>query len=498
MSFVVLLALLASAPPTAAAPCTLKELSARAGIHTGAGFVEGSQFPAFRTTLAREMTSVTAGLYWSQIHPAPGVWDWSAPDAAVAAAELTGSRVRGHPLLWGRLALPAWVSAITDAAELRAVVTEHVQTIMTRYRGRIADYDVVNEPLTFFGTTDATDGLDPNVFQRVLGPGWIAEALALARAADPDAVLYVNDFLTERPGPKQDRMARLAAELVAAGAPLDGIGFQGHIQIPFAPTNLPTQAELEAAFRRFTALGLEVEVTELDVTLPSRSPCQLDFQREAYRAVLAACLAVDGCTGVTVWGLTDADTWVRRFFNTPGYPLPYDAEFAPKPAYYGMRDALVADLCAPGQPCDLGCGLDPAPARPADCCAATADCATDACVVGRTCSDRTCGAGAPSNAIACRCRPPQAEACADAVWPRRLESHLDRVCTLLARAEGAPAARQRRVLTRIATRLRRGLEVTERAVRAGLLDPACGLAARTDLAERLADVLAARAGLVGG
>jgi len=497
MWFAVLVALLTTATSAVAAPCTLRDLAPRAGISAGAGFVEGSQFPAFRTTLAREMTSVTAGTYWSQIHPAPGVWDFSAPDAAVVAAEVSGSRVRGHPLLWGRLALPAWVNAITDPTEMRTVITDHIRTIMTRYRGRISDYDVVNEPLTFFGTTDTTDGLDPNVFQRVLGPGWIKEALEIAHAADPDAKLYVNDFVIERPGPKQDRMVRLASELLAAGAPLDGVGFQGHIQIPFAPTNLPTQAELEAAFRRFTALGLEVEVTELDVTLPSSSPCQLDFQRETYRAVFAACLAVDGCTGVTVWGLTDADTWVQRFFNQPGYPLPFDALFAPKPAYYGMRDALVADLCPAGAPCDLGCELDPAPAPVDGCCAATADCAVE-CVVGRACSDRTCSAGTPSDTIACRCRPPAAAACAGADWPRRLESHLDRVCTLLERAVGLPAARRRRTLTRIATRLRRGLEVTERAVRAGLLAPECGLAARTDLAARLAEALAERDGLGGG
>jgi endo-1,4-beta-xylanase len=213
----------------------------------------------------------------------------------------------------------------------------------------------VNEPITLLGAAGDTAGLEPYVFYRLLGPGYVREALDIAHAADPGARLFINDFFVEKPGEKQDRFFDLIQALVASGAPLHGVGFQGHFQLPIiGPDFRPTREELETSMRRFAELGLDVEVTELDVTLVSRDACELDFQRAAYHDVVAACLAVSACTGVTTWGISDRYTWIESFFGVDGAPLLFDESFQPKPAYFGVRSALLEQLCGEDA-CAPGC-----------------------------------------------------------------------------------------------------------------------------------------------
>jgi endo-1,4-beta-xylanase len=232
------------------------------------------------------------------------------------------------------------VGAITDPADMRALVADHIRTVVGRYRGRLTQYDVVNEPLTIFGSPGASGtGLEDYVFLKVLGPSYIREALDQAHAADPDAQLFINEFFVERPGPKQDYFYELIRGLVEAGAPLHGVGFQGHITPPFGPQFLPSREELAAAVRRFTDLGLAVEITELDVTLTDPAT-QLAQQAATYGDVFAACFTTPGCSGITTWGISDHDTWIRNFFHVEGAPLLFDTQFLPKPAYFAVRDVL--------------------------------------------------------------------------------------------------------------------------------------------------------------
>jgi endo-1,4-beta-xylanase len=318
----------------------LGRLASAAGVFVGVGFVEGSHEPEFRELLVSEFNSTTAPLYWSSTEPQRGSFDFSASDAALAVAEPHRLRVRGHPLVWGRLALPAYVQQITDAGDMRALLTQHIRTLMARYRGRISQYDVVNEPLTGAGTPGPTGaGLEDYVFLRVLGPGYIREALEIAHAEDPNAELYINEFFVERPGPKQDYFYELVRGLVEAGAPLHGVGFQGHITPPFGRDFRPTRDELAASVRRFAELGLAVEITELDVTLNDPAG-ELEAQARTYGDVFDGCFTTPGCRGITTWGLSDRATWIRDFFRVEGAPLLFDADFMPKPAYFAARDVL--------------------------------------------------------------------------------------------------------------------------------------------------------------
>jgi endo-1,4-beta-xylanase len=321
--------------------CSVGELATALGVFAGASFVQGNSEPEFRAALVREFNSTTAPLYWQSTHPSPDRYDFAIPDEVVELAAREGLRVRGHPLIWGRLGLPDYVRAMTDAAELRAAVHDFLTTVVTRYRGRIRQYDVVNEPITFNGEPGSTDGLDDHVFLRLLGPGYIRAALDLVHQLDPAAELYVNDFGVERPGPKQDRFYELIRELVESGAPLDGVGFQAHILPPFLQSFEPTRAELTAAIERFSALGLDVELTEADVTLrDAGSASELERQRAIYRDLALACFGTRRCRGLTTWGITDKFTWIRDFFAVEGAPLLLDEEYRRKPAYEGVREAL--------------------------------------------------------------------------------------------------------------------------------------------------------------
>jgi endo-1,4-beta-xylanase len=325
---------------------TLRETAALADVAVGAAItplpVPGD--PLYEPTLAAEFDSLTSEnvMKWEPIQPAPDVYDFAAADAHVAFAEAHGMRVRGHNLVWGRLQLPAYVQSATTADELRGFMADHIATVAGHYAGRVARWDVVNEPLTVFGTDDANGGYDPNVFFRLLGPGYVAEALALAHAADPDAKLFVNEFLTLIPGAKQDRFFQLASDLVAAGAPLDGVGLQGHLGIF---ERYPTRAEVEASVARFAALGLLVEITEMDVVMsaaPGDDASRRALQHDVYADVLSGCLAVPACSGITFWGLSDTYSWIRPFFHIDDDPLPLGDGYARKPAYFGVRSGFLS------------------------------------------------------------------------------------------------------------------------------------------------------------
>ncbi|MFJ8669107.1 endo-1,4-beta-xylanase [Streptomyces sp. NPDC093600] len=214
--------------------------------------------------------------------------------------------------------------------ELRGIMTDHIAAVVGRYKGRIDHWDVVNEPLADDGT------LRPSMWATALGESYIADAFRAARAADPAAKLYLNDYSTEAVGPKSDGMYALVARLLAQGVPVDGVGFQAHLVLGQVP------ADLEANLKRFADLGVDVAVTELDIRmrLPA-TEAKLAQQKTDYAAVIRACLAVKRCTGVTVWGFTDSDSWIPDFFPGEGAATPYDEDLAPKPAYHGIAEALA-------------------------------------------------------------------------------------------------------------------------------------------------------------
>ena len=338
---------------------SLRQLADRLGIRFGSAVMvrDMRRDPRYSPLLAREFNSVTpfVEMKWGTIHPAPDRYDFSQADDLVAFAVGHGMRVRGHALVYGQVVdppNPEYVTQATDPGALRKLMAAHIQTVARRYAGQVQSWDVVNEPLVPFGDPRKGDGLAQHVFSRLLGPGYIAEALHLAREADPTAQLFLNEFGVLSAGPKQDRYFRLVEDLRAAGAPLDGVGFQGHV-VPLLGAAALTRGQVEATLRRFAALGVAVEIAELNaftrrlshvltLGLSYDEEVELRRQAETYAAVVQGCLAVPACQGVTVWTFTDRyPTTVESLTHLDDIPLLFDNDYHPKPAAFALHDVLA-------------------------------------------------------------------------------------------------------------------------------------------------------------
>ncbi|KAI0789869.1 glycoside hydrolase superfamily [Abortiporus biennis] len=266
---------------------------------------------------------------WDATEPSQGQFTFSGGDAVANLAKTNGQLLRGHNCVWYSQ-LPSWVSnSGFSAAELTSVIQNHCSTVVGHYKGQVYSWDVVNEPFNDDGTW-RTD-----VFYNTLGTSYVSIALQAARAADPNAKLYINDYNIEGPSAKTTSMLNLVQTLKSQGVPLDGIGLQGHFIVGELPGNL--QQTLE----QFTALGVEVAYTELDIrmTLPA-TQALLTQQQKDYDTVVSACMAVEGCVGVTIWDYTDKYSWVPQTFPGQGEACPWDQNLAKKPAYDGIVSGL--------------------------------------------------------------------------------------------------------------------------------------------------------------
>ncbi|KAJ7921708.1 beta-1,4-endoxylanase, partial [Mycena leptocephala] len=267
---------------------------------------------------------------WDATEPSRGTFTFTNGDAIAALAKKNGQLLRGHNCVWYNQ-LASWVTAGNfNATTLTSILQTHCGTVVSHYAGQVLNvdaWDVVNEPFNDDGTVRAF------VFSNALGLAYVTTALVAARAADPAAKLYINDYNIDSAGAKSTAMINLVKSLKAAGTPIDGIGIQGHLIVG----EVPSQAALIANYQAFTALGVEIAITELDIrmTLPE-TPALLAQQKTDYTTVISACKAVAGCVGVTIWDYTDKYSWVPGVFAGQGAALPWDANFVRKPAYDGI------------------------------------------------------------------------------------------------------------------------------------------------------------------
>ncbi len=332
---------------------TLREAAARTHRHVGTALAtEYLGEASYGPTAAREFDSLTPEnqMKWEAIEPRKGVFAFDGGDELAAFALQNGMRVRGHTLVWHSQLAP-WVRALSGEA-LHAAMVDHVRAVAGHFRGRIAEWDVVNEALAD-GPTGELRGDSPFT---ALGPTFIDDAFRAAHEADPGALLFYNDYEIENPGaPKTEAALRLVARLRDAGVPIGGIGFQMHVD----PRHWPSADAIRQNFERFAALGVAVEITEMDVpvgAIPGSIEEKFARQKAIARDVVAACVAVARCTGITVWGFTDAHTWLNDPHwgalrgPLPHDPLPFDDECRPKPMYFGMLDALAGPRMPPTSP----------------------------------------------------------------------------------------------------------------------------------------------------
>jgi endo-1,4-beta-xylanase len=318
-------------PNAAAAATTLGAAAAQSGRYFGAAVAAGRLGDTqYTTILDREFTIVTPEneLKWDFTEPSRNNFTFGSADQIVNRARSHGQRLRGHTLVW-HSQLPGWVSGITDANTLRSVMNNHITTVMGRYRGQIYAWDVVNEAFA-----DGSSGqLRPSVFRNVLGTGFLEEAFRTARAADPAAKLCYNDYnIEDWNAAKTQGTYNLVRDFRSRGVPIDCVGFQAHFGSGGPP------ATFQTTLANFAALGVDVQITELDI---AQAPST------GYANTVQACMNVPRCTGITTWGIRDSDSW-RAAEN----PLLFDRSGNKKPAY----DAVLAVLNAGGggSPVEIG------------------------------------------------------------------------------------------------------------------------------------------------
>jgi endo-1,4-beta-xylanase len=335
-------ALLFTAPAAHAADTPLRDLADAKGKVIGTAVTGSKLTGTYGEIAGREFNSLTPGnaMKWGSVEPSRGTFNWAEADQIVDFAEAHGQQVRGHTLVW-HSQNPGWLTNGTwTSAQLSQLLNDHIALEVGRYKGRLAAWDVVNEPFNEDGTYRQT------LWYNGLGVDYIAQALTAARAADPAAKLYINDYNVEGVNAKSTALYNLVRSLKERGVPIDGVGLQAHLIVGQVPSSV------QQNIQRFADLGLDVAITELDIRmqLPADS-AKLTQQATDYKAVMNACVAVARCTGVTVWGFTDSDSWIPDTFPGQGAATPYDENYAPKPAYHAIAESLGGGGSQPTDGC---------------------------------------------------------------------------------------------------------------------------------------------------
>ena len=280
------------------------------------------------------------------LHPEENRYYWTDADAIVDFIQAHPLRVRGHNLCWYEQT-PKWLfkniagSQVSKKLLLKRL-HDHIDTVVKRYKGKIYAWDVVNEAVA----DDSTRVLRNSDWYKICGEDFIAEAFKYAHAADSKAVLYYNDYNTERPS-KRERICQLLKKLKVAHVPIDAVGLQGHRSLVE-----PTGQELRAIIERFGSLDLKVQVTELDVSVYpwEKDRCAKRLgESDAYTPEMQAWQSAQYqlffkvfrdeakyLTGVTFWNVSDHHTWLDDYPVTgrKNHPLLFDENFRAKPAYY--------------------------------------------------------------------------------------------------------------------------------------------------------------------
>lgn len=282
------------------------------------------------------------------IHPKENEYNWKDADSIVAFAQAHGLKVRGHNLCWHEQT-PDWLfkdsaGNLVSKDVLLKRLKDHITTVVNRYKGKIYAWDVVNEAID----DDSTKFLRNSLWYQICGEDFITKAFEYAHEADPNAALFYNDYNTER-HEKTERVYKLLKQLKDANVPVNGVGLQAHWSI-----YEPSRQSLEYAIQRFVSLGLQVQVTELDISIyeweknrRAKTDKDVDVftpgleqkQVEQYKMVFDVFRKYkQNITSVTFWNISDRHTWLDTYpvAGRKNYPLLFDKNLQPKKAYWAV------------------------------------------------------------------------------------------------------------------------------------------------------------------
>lgn len=272
------------------------------------------------------------------MYPSEGNFDFTSADATVDWAIDNGLEVHGHALIWHN-ATPSWVENFSGTdEEFEDMIEDYVKTVVTRYKGKVKSWDVVNEAFE-----DNTGALRNSVFRQRMGDDYIEKCYNWVREADSDVLIFYNDYSMVIDAVKRRAAINLMKDFIDRGVPVDGFGFQMHISYDFPGKDL-----IASTAKEVTDLGLLLHFSELDVRAnPNNDLVALTNQRALdqqikVREVVEVYNAIpeESKFALTIWGMRDDETWLVDFWGHPDWPLLYDSEFNTKKAHTGFLEGL--------------------------------------------------------------------------------------------------------------------------------------------------------------
>lgn len=304
--------------------------------------------------IKKQFNSITAenDMKSGELHPSEGVWKWDRADKVANFCRQNGIKLRGHCLVW-HSQFCDWMLNDKNGKPVKkevfyARLRDHIHTVVNRYKDIVYAWDVVNEAMSDGGGR-GFGGKEPNPYRQsqlynFCGDEFIAKAFEYAHEADPNAILFYNDYNAATPA-KRDRIYNMVKKMQDAGVPITGIGMQGHYNIYG-----PSEEDVDAALTKYSELVKHIHITELDIRCNQEMGGQLQFSR-GERSVMPGYISTlqedqyarifrvfrkhkDVIDNVTLWNLCDGDSWL----GVNNHPLPFDENLKPKKAYYAIKN----------------------------------------------------------------------------------------------------------------------------------------------------------------
>ncbi|MCP4437625.1 MAG: endo-1,4-beta-xylanase [Aureispira sp.] len=293
----------------------------------------------YRTVAMNQFNSITAENIFKPVylHPNENTFNWVEADQLVDFCETNNKRLHGHTLIWHNQ-LPSWIENFEGtSSDWDLMFKKHIQTICTHFKGKVSSWDVVNEAFEDNGELRNT------IWRQKIGDSYIEKAFVYAHESDPDAVLFYNDYNIASKKAKRQAILELFNSLRQKGVPIHGIGMQMHISIDY-----PKNKKIENALTELSDDGYKIHFSEIDISVnPNGKDIEpstelYDCQADKLTAItkLYKEIPSEYQYGMTFWGVSDQNTWIRTFFGREDYPLLFDDDYNTKPVYCKFKETL--------------------------------------------------------------------------------------------------------------------------------------------------------------
>lgn len=322
---------------------SLRELAQKQDIFIGAAVDARSlqKDQKYSLLLAQEFNMITPenAMKFRYLHPERDQYNFYDADGIVGFAQRHKMKVRGHTLVWHK-GTPKWVTkGKFTKKDLKQILHDYIKVVVGHFKGKLYAWDVLNEIIKGDGSEEESFWLD------IFGEEYLSWIFQWAHEADPEAKLFYNEWGAEEINKKSDVVYALVKRILNNGVPIHGIGLQMHIGLgePNMVEAVPKLDSLRKNMQRFSDLGLEIHITEMDVAIQGTKGTmveRLQAQAQTYADIFKTAMTVKNFKALVTWGLTDKYSWIPEYSGKPDAPLLIDENYTFKPAYYALKNVL--------------------------------------------------------------------------------------------------------------------------------------------------------------